>query len=745
MVLVLVMSAEIFADEAVIDFNRDIRPILSNNCIRCHGPDEESLEADLRLDYFEGAVEKHGEGAAIVPGEPEKSLLIQRVKSGDVDLRMPPAGKSQPLSEREISLLEKWIKGGGKYATHWSYVKPVKKEISARGPQALDYFIVEKLKELKLEMSPRASKEVLARRVAIDLTGLPPSLEMLDEFLSDDSANAYERYVDKQLASPAYGERFGSVWLDLARYADSCGYASDEEREIWPYRDWVIRAFNENKPFDQFTIEQFAGDLLPDPTDDQRIATAFHRNTKTNSEGGTNDEEFRNEAIVDRVNTTMQVWMGTTMACAQCHTHKYDPITQKEYFSFFAILNQTADADLGGDAPLFERYAPNQLELKQKLQAQLKEIKSAEYVEKQEVKKLEKQLRGIKPELSTPTMVELPKDKQRKTFVQLRGNFQALGEEVVAGTPVVFQSLKSENADRLAVGKWLVDEDNPLTSRVVVNRFWEQIFGTGLVLTSEEFGSQGDLPSHPELLDYLAVEFMEHGWDIKYLLKLLVMSETYQQSSVVSEALIEVDPGNRYYARGPRFRISAEMVRDQALFVSGLLSPKMYGPPVRPQQPDLGLKAAFGRVTDWKTSEGEDKYRRAIYTKWQRSNPYPSMTTFDAPEREVCTVRRIQTNTPLQALVTLNDPVYMEAARALARIIKEQGLEVGFRKVLIRHPQPLELARLQKLHELALADFQSGPMESEKILDAKNPDHDLAAWTVVSNVILNLDEVFMKR
>jgi hypothetical protein len=551
----------------------------------------------------------------------------------------------------------------------------------------------------------------------------------VERFVNDAEPDAYERLVDRLLDKPSYGEHWARQWLDLARYADSAGYADDPPRTIWAYRDWVIRALNDNMPFDQFTIEQLAGDLLPEPSEDQLIATAFHRNTMTNNEGGTDDEEFRNAAIVDRVNTTMAVWMGTTIDCAQCHTHKYDPITQDEYFQLFAVFNQTEDADRRDESPV---------------------LALAQRAQKPD---------GFPPATSVPIMRELPEDQRRRTFVQLRGNFLQLGNEVTAGVPSAFHPPPGDPPlNRLSLAHWLIDPQNPLTARVVANRYWESLFGRGIVVTSEEFGSQGDLPTHPELLDWLATELVRSGWDRKAFLRLLVTSATYRQSSQVSEQRWQLDPENRWFSRGPRFRMSAEMVRDQALFVAGLLSPKMYGPPVNPPQPALGLSAAFGSGIDWKTSSGEDRYRRGLYTSWRRSNPYSSMVAFDAPSREICAVRRDRTNTPLQALVTLNDPVYIEAAQALARrMIAAESTEAqrvihGFRLCLARPPNDKERQHLLDLHGRARQAFQEDRDAAEKLATiplgpvAEDADViDLAAWTVVANVLLNLDEMLMKR
>ena len=1125
----------------------EVRRILSQNCFECHGPDakeRKSGKKPLRLDLPERATEELGSGKrAIVPGAPEKSELFTRITASDPDDLMPPPDSGKKLTAKEIELLKKWIKQGAEYSRHWSYVPPHRSElpkVSGRSwpKNAIDHFILSRMEREKRKPAPEADPAALIRRVTLDLTGLPPSLAEVDAFLTDRQSGAYERLVDRLLKSKVFGEHWARLWLDQARYADSTGYADDPARTIWAYRDYVIRALNANKPFDRFTLEQIAGDLLEDPTDEELAATAFHRNTMTNNEGGTSDEEYRNVAVVDRVNTTMAVWMGTTMACAQCHTHKYDPITQDDYFRLFAILNNTADADRADESPVHPLYtaeqklqrqqwqteiarlemilrtptpetgqaqaaweknfatdlsweplepsvvkskagavihrgdggivrverggttdvytlevpvttretitalrlealpddtvaggsvghskgnfvvsrvlaavapaesspttarflrieipgkkkilslaevqvftgssnvamrgearqsttasdgtarlaidgntdgdyakakstthtatstdpwwevdlksttavdrvvvwnrtdgssdrlsdfrvllldaerkpvweqnvaetpSPNvefrpngarmidfasatasfsqkdfgaasvlnnkdpktqgwaiapkftephaltliprtpvavgagsnlvvtieqlskhdyatlaQLRLskssdprapefartpsstlailrakgtkrteaeRKELQAYYLSIAPALQDERNSLARVEKELAESKPYTTVPILRELAGDKRRKTNLQRRGNFLDLGHELTNGLPAALHAQpEGVPIDRLALARWLVETNNPLTARVVVNRLWESIFGIGIVRTSEEFGAQGEPPSHPELLDWLAVELMDHNWDVNHVLRLMVTSAAYRQSSRVTAELAALDPDNTLLARGPRFRLSAEMIRDQALFVSGLLSPKMYGPPVRPPQPALGLTAAFGTKTDWETSGGEDRYRRALYTTWRRSNPYPSMATFDAPNREVCLVRRERSNTPLQALVTLNDPVYIEASQALARKMAAAGstpadkARHGFRLCLSREPTKKELKGLVELYTKMLKRFQDDQLKAmdvaTKPLGELPKDADaaeLAAWTMVGNVLLNLDEMLMKR
>lgn len=1134
-----------------IDFNLDVRPILSNKCLLCHGPDPEGLQAGLRLDLRDAAIAKlESDETAIVPGHPEDSGLIARITSEDEDIRMPPAEHGAALTAKEIQILRDWIQQGAKYATHWSYVKPVRPdpptpvETHVTWPKnPVDNFTLRQMQKQGLGPSEEADRLALVRRAFLDLTGLPPTIEEADAFAADADPHAYENLVDDLLNRPSFGEHWARKWLDLARYADSAGYADDPSRTIWAYRDWVIKAINSNMPFDQFTREQIAGDLLPKPTESQLIATAFHRNTLTNNEGGTQDEEFRNVAVVDRVNTTMAVWMGTTMACAQCHTHKYDPITQEEYFRFFAIFNNTQDADRRDESPVVQIYTDEQKQKKSDLESQIADLKSqiatptpeieasqveweqrlatqpewsslpvttasrkseqeikilddgtvlveteaieslplkdtytvevpvaatqkiaavrlsalpheslprkgsghangnfvitgvkaelvpqgsaapqARYVritntgkkqllslaevqvfsegnnvagqgkatqhstafggppnlaidgntdgdyqkksvthtgtaddpwwevdlgsakpidriavwnrtdnnlhtrlkdfavtlldedretvwtqqiadppnpsadyspsnvrtialrtafadyhqknfepadvvtgktgtndgwaiggatdkphhlllipkkeqqiadggtlrltieqnsphhrhlighfglsitdndvaiqrsqipeatlaildasaekrspqqaaqlaayyrehvtpelkaERTSLAKAQTQLNGMKPATSVPVLREMMANR-RETHLQHRGNYLDKGQKVEVGLPAVFHPAPADKpADRRLLAEWLTSDNNPLTARVLANRFWETIFGRGIVVTSEEFGSQGELPTHPQLLDWLATELHRNNWNTKDLIRTLVTSATYRQSSKVTPESEAADPDNRWLARGPRVRLSAEMVRDQALMASGLLSFKMHGPPVNPPQPNLGLKAAFGSATDWKTSKGEDRYRRGLYTTWRRSNPYPSMATFDAPNREVCTVRRNSTNTPLQSLVTLNDPVYVEAAQSLARIALqhdgkiEDKLTHAFRRCVLRQPTESELKALAALFEDSRTDLADKQEEARKLateplgmlpegIDAV----DAAAMTVVCNVLLNLDEMFLKR
>ena len=751
-----------FSDEDPVNFNIEIRPILSK-CIACHGPDEEHRESGLSFASREDAIAELDSGVqAIVPGKPDASEALIRIAEPDDEYRMPPADVSERLTGEEIALLRRWIASGAKYEKHWSLVPPSRPEI----PEVknadwvrneIDAFVLARLQREGLDPEPAADRYHLIRRVSLDLTGLPPTIEETDKFVNDKEPGAYQRLVDRLLASPRYGEKWARMWLDLARYADSQGYANDNLRTIWPYRDWVIQAFNRDLPYDQFTIEQLAGDMLPDPTREQLTATAFHRNTMTNDEGGTDDEEFRHAAVVDRTNTTMQVWMAMTLGCAQCHTHKYDPLTHEEYYQFFAFFNQTADSDKYDNRPFITFPTEEQSKRLKEIEKLRREEKdgSVQNRLKEEQTLLKEQVR------TTPIMKELPADKQRKTQIAIRGSFLDKGDEVTAGVPAAFHDWDEQQPkNRLGLAKWLVSPENPLTARVAVNRHWEKLFGIGIVETSEDFGMQGEMPSHPELLDWLALEFIDRDWSMKELCRLIVTSATYRQSSRIVSEKLERDPRNRLLARGPRHRLTAEQIRDYTLAATGLLSDKMFGPPVRPPQPKIGLAAAFGTSFDWEASEGENRHRRGLYTRWRRLAPYPSMIALDAPDRTVCTVRRISTNTPVGAFVTLNDPAFVEAAQAVAakaaqwsHLESAQRLERLFRQIVVRPPTAEEAERLAELYQTQLSHFQADQENAKRLatsegLETTFPEDrvaEVAAWTVVANVLLNLDEVLTQN
>jgi mono/diheme cytochrome c family protein len=994
-----------------VDFKRDIQPIFESRCFECHGPkkDKGGLRFDRKATVLNGA---DSGKPVVVPGKSDTSPLLRHVTSKDPDEMMPPKGER--LSEAQIGLIKRWIDGGATWpedATqerkHWAYVHPgfptPPKVKNAKWPRnSIDHFVLARLEHEKLKPSPEADRAVLLRRVSLDLTGLPPSLDEVDEFVADKSPGAYQKVVERLLASPAYGERWARPWLDLARYADTQGYEKDNRRTMWPYRDWVIKALNDNMRFDEFTIEQIAGDMLPDATQEQKVATGFHRNTMTNTEGGTDNEEFRYEAVVDRVNTTFAAWMGTTMSCAQCHNHKYDPFTTREYYQIMAFLNSTADADSDDERPTMKVFKDSaQKEQLEKLrqtekaaersfdkaaasptfaQAQteweakiVREQTSWETLTPMDFKSLggatlrtnntrsivaeganpsndtyvvnasagpgritgirlealetgpDKMLgrdinggfvlrqfdlavrpgggetqssvkwksvsadaskndfdvtnlvtgkgngwsvpsfqskdrlrrsayfalteplditqdatliftlrhsdkhpganlqrfrlyatrseqvgppgklpdevraalaiaadqrndkqrdtirdhyKSIDPILKplrdahaaakkaadefdakipiTSVMSEL--EKPRQTHRHVRGAYLTKAELVTSGTPASLHPFSADlPTNRLGFARWLVNTNNPLTARVIMNRFWDQYFGRGIVETVEEFGKQGEPPSHPELLDWLAAEFMRTGWDMKAMHKTIVMSATYRQTSRVPGELVQRDPNNRLLARGPRVRLEAEMLRDQMLAVSGLLSQKLGGPSVMPPQPD-GVWQVVYSGDKWETSKGEDKYRRGLYTFWRRTAPHPAMVSFDAPSREFCILRRNRSNTPLQALTTLNDPAAIEAAQALARRVAskpdsdvKQKVAFAFRTVLARAPRAEELNRLAALYERELAHFKQDAKAAAKMgasdAEKSSPGTDsveLAAWTVVANVLLNLDETITK-
>ncbi len=1030
-----------------VDFNREIRPIISDNCFTCHGPDENQRMAKLRFDTKEGAFAKQG---VIVPGDSAKSKLIKRITSKDPNVVMPPPDSGHKLTDKQIELLKRWIDEGAQWNEHWAYIAPerpaapkVNNQSWARNP--IDNFILARLEKEGLKPSPEADKGTLLRRAFLDLTGLPPTPADTDAFLADKSTDAYEKVVDKLLASPRYGERMAMQWLDLARYADTHGYHIDSHRDMWPWRDWLIKAFNRNKAYDQFTIDQLAGDLSPNATTDQKIASGFNRNHMINFEGGAIPEEYLNEYIVDRVETTANTWLGMTMGCARCHTHKYDPISHKEFYQFYAFFNNVPEIGLDGrvgnakpflSLPTDEQKA-KQEELKKAIKgrenaldeknvAPLQEewekkylgkialarsdnlvafyeldggltdasgryqhgrtlkgdptfgggqVSRAVFLEGQtqlsfgnvgafesnepytfaiwmrpgfgkvgnfafrkiadeqarrgyelifeqtqlfdiqrwaapltvrliarwpesaiqirtkdlfyngewkhltivydgsgkasglkiylngklaEVETLQDALNGsirneselqignkstgraysgglddlrfyncaLKPEeighlaidypvqtilsgvsgkrtkeeserlrdyfltyIATDAMkqqyVELKKlrkekgkfdktilnvmvmselEKPRETFILARGDYRNKTEKVSPGTLTVLPPLPKDAApNRLTLAKWLVDPNHPLTARVAVNRYWQMYFGYGIVKTSEDFGSQGEPPVHPELLDWLATEFIRTGWDVKAMQRLIVTSATYRQSSKVTPGLSEKDPENRLLARGARFRLPAETVRDYALAVSGLLNSEIGGPSVYPYQPaGIWEELAFGdgfSSQEYVQSHGKDLYRRSMYTFWKRTAPPATLTTFDAPDREKCVVRRALTNTPLQALVLMNDPTYIEASRALAqRALREVSKDVNgriafaFRLATSRKPTAQELGVLRDLLNKQLVNYRNDKKAAEELLrvgesaaDAKIDQTELAAWTVVASAMLNLDETITKE
>ena len=957
----------ILANETSVDsgefFSRVVRPILTEKCLACHGPDDAARESGLRFDRRQVAVDS----GAIVEGKPEESEMIMRILSDDPDLVMPPPETGNAITDSELASLRTWIKNGADYVEHWSFVPSVAKVLPPSNdwsPHPIDRFVFQRLAKVGLSPNEEALPWELLRRVSLDLTGLPPTDAMTRAFLENPSEDTYEQLVNDLLDQKSFGEHWARMWLDLARYADTKGYEKDRERTIWRYRDWVINAFNQDMPYDQFTIEQLAGDLLPNATMDQRLATAFHRNTMENDEGGTDDEEFRVAAVKDRVDTTMQIWMGLTAGCAKCHSHKYDPISQKDYYQLYAFFNQTADADRGqpvlptptggqqaeldrlqgelaslqadyrkadkksdvefdqwqqqfSDQKIWNPFKITSLvsqagvtlrevgvgdydvdgELPEKdtwvitieipdgvsirairldtlpkpdggkwpdKNVALREI-SAELIDASGVanpvnlvrpradfsqrgweveraidgkpdagwafspqaskphcavfdleepieagsglglrltleqqygqgltldrfkfsysdypsqwlapdvnpssnlreiyrREIDPRTKAIAEDIAakreevqvlrrsiptTPVMEELAEDRKRETKIHQRGNFLDPGEIVTAAVPDQFGKFPSESpVNRLGLAHWLLSDSNPLTARVAVNRFWARLFGRGLVETEEDFGTQGAMPTHPELLDWLAGEFRADGWSVKQLLKTIVMSKTYRQSSRFTEHNLTVDPRNDFLSRGSRFRLSAETVRDQSLAVSGLLTERVGGASVMPPQPDGIWKSTYSGE-QWKNATGEDRYRRAIYTYKKRTSPYPAMTTFDSGSGEVCQIRRIRTNTPLQALVTLNDVAFFEAAGGLAKRMENASeelrgrIENGFRMTLVRDGSKQELDRLVDLYQTL--DFDD--VQEREILESAGLKEGDAKLVMLANVLLNLDETLTK-
>jgi Protein of unknown function (DUF1553)/Protein of unknown function (DUF1549)/Planctomycete cytochrome C len=991
---------------APVDFGRDVRPILSDRCFTCHGPDEATRKAGLRLDTEAGAKQARGPRTPVVPGHPAASELLRRVAPAQPALRMPPPySDRKPLTDAEIATIRAWIEQGAKWQSHWGFTAPVRPALPdvrntawVRNP--VDRFILARLEREGLKPSPETDRARLLRRVSFDLTGLPPSLAELDAFLADRDPEAYEKAVDRLLASPRYGERMAVDWLDAARYADTHGYQVDPEKEMWPWRDWVIDAFNRNLPYDRFTIEQLAGDLLPNATLEQKIATGFQRNHRINSETGSIAEEFQAENVVDRVSTFGAVWLGLTVGCARCHDHKYDPITARDFYSLYAFFNNVDEVGNGGPRDGRGNYKPYLRlpapELEAQAAAKEKEIVDAKRILaevenlvapgqaaweagalaahprwevltpaslkatngvtlsaqpdgsvlasgampkssmyeftastnltnitgfrlellpdpslpgggsgrgadgkgvvtlfevrtagrkidlsritadfKSEESELELVIRpadqlkrgwGVNPEMAKPhyavieparmfgaegtslairigneyegaavgrlrvsvtdsefpevmpddirkilsatgstrtekerselrrfflahprerrraneVVVKLEAEKRaienkipstmvmqetaipRDTFVLLRGSYEKPGEKVTPAVPGFLPPMPAgAPANRLGLAQWLTDPAHPLTARVAVNRYWQSYFGTGLVKTAEDFGSQGEAPSHPELLDWLATEFIGTGWDVKAMQRLIVTSATYRQQSQASPAMRERDPENRLLARGPRQRLAAEMIRDQALAISGLLHVKMGGPAVKPYQPDglwEQLSAFQGRKL-FERSKGADLWRRSVYSYWKRTVPPPSMTVFDAPTREFCVIRRPLSSTPLQALALLNDEMYIETARVLAeRMMREGGatptgrLAYAFRLATARTPSAAETAVLETGFQQRLTQYRADTAAAEKLLSAGEAPRDrsldsaeLAAYTTAASVILNLDEVITRQ
>lgn len=762
------------ASESTIDFARDVRPILSNQCFKCHGPDEESREAELRLDTPDGAFEDRGGYQAVKPGDVESSALLERIYSQDPDLQMPPLDSGLVLTTEQKKILQQWIEGGAEFTQHWSF-RPVERPEPPAAEvvsHPVDRFIHHRLQSAGLSASPEADRSTLIRRVYLDVTGLPPTPQEVEQFVNDDAPDAMERLVDSVLQSPHYGEKWGRHWLDQARYADSNGYTIDSPRSMWPWRDWVIQAINDDMPFDQFTIEQLAGDLLPTPTQDQLVATGFHRNTLINQEGGTDDEQFRNESVVDRVNTTGAVWLGLTVGCAQCHTHKYDPLTQQDYYQLFAFFNSSEDVNTTNPVIRVstEEHERKLEELSQQITAaklllsefdrQHPEPESEELQARhQELEAGVKQATEARKKYagSIPTTMVMKELKEpRSTHILIRGDFLRHGDPVEADGPGFLHMMApaEEGArTRLDLARWLVSRENPLTARVVVNRVWMRLFGRGLVETENDFGLQGTAPTHPQLLDWLAVELMDNGWSMKHLLRTILLSQTYRQSSDMRQDLMEADPLNHLWGRQARIRVDAEIVRDLALTASGLLNRRIGGPSVYPPQPD-GVYAFTQRAAKWPTSTGENRYRRGMYTFFFRSAPHPMLTTFDAPFFNTTCTRRVRSNTPLQSLTMANDEALVEAAQALGRRLLETDggddarIRLAWMLCFSRAPLEAEQQRMIEFLDQARADLAGVPEQAQSIVKTEPSEEqliELAAWTLAARALLNLDEFITRE
>jgi mono/diheme cytochrome c family protein len=843
--LVLVVVAT--SARADVEYNRDIRPILTDNCFRCHGP--AAKKGGVRLDIRDDAVKPAKSGATpIVAGKPEASELVKRIFSTASDEVMPPPSSHKSLKPAQKEMLKKWIAEGAKYQKHWSFEPPIKvalPTVDAKNP--IDAFILDRLKREGLTMSPQADRPTLIRRVSFALTGLPPSLSELDQYLNDKSPDAYEKMVDRYLASPRYGEEMARYWLDLARYADTHGLHLDNERQMWLYRDWVVRAFNDNMPFDRFTIEQLAGDLMPKATSDQVIATGFNRCNVTTSEGGSIDEEWIFRNAVDRTATTMEVFMALTGGCAVCHDHKFDPISAKDFYSLYAFFYSIDGPAMDGNALLTAPTIKSPSKVQEtkladvvsklaKVQAELgSKVKTLTYADPADLPpeatkladnpahsfkawrtKVSKDNKGLPKEIIalvknpkldaagqtklreyylesvcadtkpifdalTKQVATLTKERDglngaipgsfifkdlanpRASFVMMRGQYTKPGEKVEPNTPSFLPPLTKTGArgNRLDLARWLVAPGQPLTARVAVNRYWQQFFGTGLVKSSGDFGTQGDLPSHPELLDWLSLEFSS-AWNVKSLVRTMVTSQTFRQSAQVTPDLIKRDPENRLYARGPRFRLDAEQIRDNALYTSSLIVLDIGGRGVKPYQPPrIWEPVAFSgsNTGNYTRDKGAGLYRRSLYTFLKRTAPHPYMSNFDAPNRESSCSRRERSNTPLQALQLMNDEQHFEAARKLAeRMMVEGGKtpaeRIGFayRVILSRTPEPVEVEVVEKALAQFVARYQKDPASAAKALRVGDApirpglaEPELAAYTLIANLLLNLDETVMRN
>lgn len=721
----------------VISYNFDVKPILSDKCYVCHGPDPKAVQGKLRLDQktdWYRISEEDPEKQIIAPSNIEKSELIDRIRSQRASHQMPPPESNLVLSEREKMIIERWIEQGAQWETHWAYLPPEKATVPNtvdKNASEIDQFIYAAQQKVGLKAAQRAPKEILLRRLYFDIIGLPPSVNAIDNFLNDREANAYEKVVDALLSSPAYGERMASNWMDISRYADTNGYQDDTERFMWPWRDWVIHAYNKNMPYDQFVKWQLAGDLLPDATQEQILATGFNRNHMITQEGGVIEEEYRVEYVADRTVTTAKSFMGLTMECARCHDHKYDDLTQKDFFNLYNFFNQLEEKGRIG----YQEIAEPKIRLTQEMvKKELRFVQWPDSIQEVEV------------------MVMDEVKNLRNTYVLNRGAYDAPTDiETKGGMPENILKFDARfSKDRLGLADWLFDVKNPLTARVAINNLWQQFFGSGIVATPTDFGNQGALPSHPALLDWLAVTFMEEGWDTKKMVKRILMSSTYQQSSRPTELQLKKDPKNEFLSVFPRQKLTAEMIRDNVLVSSGLFVDKLGGPSVKPYQPpglwdDLTGGSTSNSLKRYVMSKDGNQYRRSLYTYWKRTAPPPGMVTFDAATRDYCTVERQKTSTPLQSLILLNDPQVQNAASAIASLILEseiqsdkQRLIAIYRRITGREPSKKTLSEMMDY----LEDIAEIHGDKNRDLPAAELLH--KSFTSLSLLIYNLDETSQK-
>ncbi len=762
-----------------LSFNRDVRPILSENCFKCHGPDANARKSKLRLDVRESATEDRGGYFAIDTKFPEESEVVLRIHTEDADDHMPPPDSGKFLTEEQKAILARWIDEGAVYEPHWAYIEPKREPLPKASRKdwsqnPIDRFVLARLDAGGLEPAPEADPIRLLRRVSFDLIGLPPTQTEVDAYEWAPAEERYDAAVDRLLASPHYGERMAMGWLDVVRYADTTGYHSDDPRDMSPYRDYVIAAFNDNKPFDQFTIEQIAGDQFPEPTSEQQIASGYNRLNQITSEGGAQPKEYLAKYMADRVRNLGSVWMGATLGCAECHDHKFDPITTKNFYqfgAFFADIEEVGKYDHGGTAYAPVIYFPTAEEEKRlaEFEERRAEVGKASATTDEEKKFKDDRLKAIRDEVrkykTTVRSTLVTKTvAPREIRVLPRGNWlDESGEVVEPGTPEFLPPLKTAGAraTRMDLARWLVERDNPLTARTFVNRLWAQFFGQGLAPIVDDLGRQGRWPSHPELLDWLAVEFMDSGWDVKHIVRLIVTSNTYKQSTQRDEAAIARDPSNHLLAgQNPR-RLDAEMVRDNALTIGGLMLAEVGGRSAKPYQPEGYYRDTYlsvGKPHTYEADSGSMQYRRGVYTFWKRTFPHPSMLAFDAPTREECTAARTVSNTPQQALALLNDPSYLESARAFAAQIMEYGGDstesrVAFaaNRALSRPPTEAELGILAELHARQVETYRTATSEAEALLSIgqwrapEELDHaELAAWTQVARVLLNTQEAITR-